>query len=528
MSPHYLLLFFALFHFSALGQHFTHGPIVGAVTDTSARIYIRTSAEADVRLEIHPTAKPQLSKTYYFKTIPRCDTSSIQTIDGLHTDHYSYVLTLPSTQEIRCGTFKTFPSSSQKTNLRLAFGSCLEQLLGDTIFEEIAKAKPDIFIELGDWTYPDHEGYPFDIPGGKNHFYSTAYQKVQEAYRIRYSLPHLPALLSSTPIDFIHDDDDFAFDGNSRYTHSDSKWINGRIILSEDTLPEKARENAILGNLENFPHYPMGGSPDEGLYHKWRYGNVEVFFLDSRANRSPDNEAFIVKNGRIKFHPPAHHSILGQKQMNWLLDGLKSSSADWKIVASGTNFNCGYKQVMDIAVAMQGVKLEGGRSGGGLASSMASMWVGFPHDQHKLINFIADNKIPNVVMISGDSHNSAIDDGKNGGLPELMSGNLGVPNSRICDAVYNKMGIDIWNGGGQGIRNLNFNNCFGQLDFFKSDSLKLSIIDQKGSLVASSTLKAGFVPQKVKLKPMIGHTVGTRFRLYWNLLKIVGKLLTKR
>ena len=70
-------------------------------------------------------------------------------------------------------------------------------------------------------------------------------------------------------------------------------------------------------------------------------------------------------------------------------------------------------------------------------------------DQDSLLAFIASRNIRNVIVLSGDSHTSAIDDGTNAGLPEIMAANLDIANSEFLP-VLKLFGIDIWNKGAQG------------------------------------------------------------------------------
>jgi hypothetical protein len=164
-------------------------------------------------------------------------------------------------------------------------------------------------------------------------------------------------------------------------------------------------------------------------------------------------------------------------------------------------------------------------TGGMIASSLAAMWIGYPDDQARLINFMADKHIKNVVLLSGDAHCSAIDDGANSGIPEVMSGNLGVENSHIPDLLYNEIGMSLWDHGGQGIGNQNFNNCFGKVDVFGGDSLHVSIIDMYGQLVTDHTFKNGMQVKPVKLRQMRKNTLRTRMRLSKDFIGFVGKQL---
>lgn len=506
-----------------LAQHITNGPVISGVTDHSARIFVRTSQAAPVTLLLYTDST--LVSSSVLNTLAEADSSNIFDLTGLNPyTRYRFSLAVNGEVE-RQGSFRTFPKPDQTVPFSFTFGSCIEHMRGDSIFVEMEKHHPAFFLHLGDWTYPDHENYPIDTGPGENQFYSVDYSKVQLLYRVRYSMPNMNKMMAQTPIDFIHDDDDFVFDENSRNVQSASRTENGKTVLYDRPLPPGARHNVIQGYMQFFPHYPMEHDTAEGLYHKFRYGNVEVFFIDSRADRSSENDAYRTdKKGKIHFEPADDHTILGKQQMQWLLDSLKNSTADWKFIVSGTNFNMGYRRAIDLAVMLQGMQVQEGRTGASVAASMAAMWVGYPFDQARLINFCADNKITNVIVLSGDAHCSAIDDGKNAGLPELMSGNLGVPNSHISDLIENRIGLNIWDKGGQGIGNTNFNNCFGQIDVYGKDSVQLNIIDQYGTKITSTVLKNGIVARHVRLKNMQGHTAYTRFRTLGDFFRLAHKM----
>ncbi|MCB0744749.1 MAG: T9SS type A sorting domain-containing protein, partial [Ignavibacteriae bacterium] len=88
-----------------------------------------------------------------------------------------------------------------------------------------------------------------------------------------------------------------------------------------------------------------------------------------------------------------------------------------------------------------------------------------------------------------DQHNSAIDDGANAGLPEIMAGNLDITNSKTV-TLFESFGLSIWNKGGHGLTTNEFNDAFGKVTVFGSDSVKLSLIDEFGTLFADHTLKS--------------------------------------
>ncbi|CAM2011122.1 alkaline phosphatase D family protein [Acanthopleuribacter pedis] len=84
-------------------------------------------------------------------------------------------------------------------------------------------------------------------------------------------------------------------------------------------------------------------------------------------------------------------SILGQTQLNWLLDNLRNSDARWKILGN---------QVMMMPVV-------------GFTNKDA--WDGYKDERDRILNTIRDRDIDNVVVLTGDIHSAIAGD-----VPENM------------------------------------------------------------------------------------------------------------
>jgi hypothetical protein len=483
-------------------------PVVGGVSATEASLFVSATDSAHLCIRVYPATPSGLAtdtQVVFIRLHRYADTYFAATSRLLQLQPsgvYHYSVTARGQQQ--SGRFRTYPVAGQKTAFTFGFGSCLEHTKPDSIFIQVSRRNPAFFLQIGDWTYPD------TTPKSGNIFYSESFDRVATAYRTRYTTPHVHHVLRNLPVDYVPDDDDYVFDGNHRTGSSQWRVVDGRTELYEMPFPAQARANAIRGYQEFFPHYTLVDST-EGVYHRFTYGNADFFVLDSRLMRTPDNTPFVRKGRRYTFDAPAGHSILGARQMAWLLAGLKASTADWKFIVSGTNFNLGYRKAIHLALSLQNKKLPNGYTGLALAASMASMWVGYPESQAALINFCAANSIANVVVLSGDAHCSAIDDGTNSGLPEFMSGNLGTQNSRIPYYLQERIGLSIWNRGGQGLfGNRNFNYCFGQVEVFGSDSLRMKIIDHRNNEVASYTHLPGFVPRPVQPHKLRTRTASDR------------------
>ena len=518
---------------NVFSQSIIAGPIIGAVTDSSANLLFLTDAyttgfikisNVPILLDggnINQDANSNNSMLINFKGIDTSNKVNLFKLDFLLPNTtYHYLVSYGNSE--KTGSFKTFPKSNTTFNFTVTFGSCSENFRDDSVFIEMQKHHPDVFLHLGDWTYPDHAYYP-GLPTQNNHrFFVANPEQIKESFLIRYNLPNMKNLLSTTPVDYVFDDEDGIWDDFSKYSYCDLQLINGKTVMKEIPFPDSLRDNLLTSYHTYFPGYVNREQPKEA-YHSFVYGNTEVFFLDTRSTRSPNSEVFRQnKKGVWKFKASASHQILDSTQLNWLLNGLKNSKADWKIIVSGTSFNKDYKKILDICLlkAAQNRYLPNKLTGIYVAAAMSAMWFSYPATQGKLINFCHDNKIKNVFICSGDVHTSSIDDGKHSGFPEIVSANLGQENTKLASIVHNDLRLNLWNQGGQGIDNKNFNDAFGKVEVMGKDSVRLSCIDKYGTTICSYTLKDGFIPKKYNIKRHSKITLGQKLRAVKNALKI--------
>lgn len=224
--------------------------------------------------------------------------------------------------------------------------------------------------------------------------------------------------------------------------------------------------------------------------------------MDLRAQRDGDLNPFYNSgvDNKWVFDPSENHSILGRdespgegmNQLDWFLNELKNSTADWKFVMSSVPFNIGQRKVIEKGIELQDSllklpELSAEVQGIFAAFELSDGWAGYPADYDSALSFIKSEEINNVIIMSGDSHNSAMDDGANSGLPEIMSGNLEITNSKTVSLVE-RFDIHIWNQGGQGITTEEFNNAFGKITVYSADSVKLQLIDEFGNIFAENTI----------------------------------------
>lgn len=476
-----LLLGCAVWTFSA-AQNITHGPVIGAVGPDSARVYIRTSQATALTVEVATDSSfSSLATTLNVLSNAELDSSVIFTLKGLapNTQHYLR-FRISGALDPTLGSFKTFPPVGDRSPVVIAAGSC-QETANMNVFLEIPNHNPQLFLHLGDWTYPSYQLPDSEYPENPDF--------LKLAWRRRYQEINMDEMLRHLPVGYVHDDDDF-FEGGATRNHA-----------ADTPVPDSLRSICIRGFTEYFPHYPY---PDtaEGLYHSYRLGNVEIFHLDVRSTSDRANAIFTQDSAtgfwQLITPEPAGRTLLRAKQKQWLKDGLKNSTADWKVLATGAVFNKnlrGYIEnslaLQDNSVAVQALSIAG-YSPIDLARSFAGEWAGFQQEQQEILDFLEDEGIGDVVVVGGQTHGNAVDDGTNAGLPEINASGLSVADGDrlvwfgvdlLAGFGFPDVQTELWNGGAVNMShgpNRSTKNGFGKLEFFGNDSARLSVVDEDG------------------------------------------------
>src|SRR5690606_33215235 len=94
------------------------------------------------------------------------------------------------------------------------------------------------------------------------------------------------------------------------------------------TFPMKEEATRAFKQVWANPAY--GTEEAGGIFSSFRHGPVEVFLMDDRT--------FKYSHSRHKDVTRENGSIWGEAQLNWLLKGLKASTAPVKLIANGTQF----------------------------------------------------------------------------------------------------------------------------------------------------------------------------------------------
>ena len=143
---------------------------------------------------------------------------------------------------------------------------------------------------------------------------------------------------------------------------------------SDSTSPGRGAARRTYRRL--VPHYPLAA--DDAIYQAFTIGRVRFLLTDSRSEKSP------------RFAPDeAGKTVLGPAQKRWLMDQLLAGRDRYPLI------------VWVNTMPWIAPKLAG-----------ADHWGGYNTERLELARFIESNGIRQLVMLSGDSHMLAIDDGQ--------------------------------------------------------------------------------------------------------------------
>ncbi|WP_158538567.1 alkaline phosphatase D family protein [Chitinophaga skermanii] len=277
------------------------------------------------------------------------------------------------------GKTKTLPNSVGINGMQVAVVSCNNW--EDGYFNSFrflsTKQDVDVVLHLGDYIYEYGTGeYGNPVVDRKNfpgHEIITLgdYRKRYAQYRTDIDLQ---ALHASKPFIMIWDDHEIA---------NDAYADGAKNHQSNEGDYQVRKQAAIQAYLE---WLPVRARNAQEMRRSFTVGNdFQLLLTEQRATartcqlRETDKAFF-----------DSNRSLVGGSQLEWLCDELKASKATWKFIGNQVMFT-GYK-------VKQGFK----------SPKVNDWWLGYPVEQKKLVDFLSNEQVQNVVFLTGDHHESFV------------------------------------------------------------------------------------------------------------------------
>ena len=345
------------------------GPLVGHATSTSVTLwmYAPKAAKLEAKVRSSQTEGAEASKEASAAFSPIADPAgkvpgAIYTVTFKYlkpATHYNFSVAIDGkVNPKRVGRFRTAPPQGEPAKFRMTLTSCMKAGQPAASWYLMLAQRPDLHLTVGDTHYAD-----------------TTKPTTQWQHHLRYrQQPYFATVLRSMPNYAIWDDHDYG-PNNSDGT-------------------AKGKENSLKGWQQIWGNPASGTSKTPGAFFKFTWGDVDFFVVDGRYHRSPDND----KDDDKK-------RMLGDAQFEWLIKGLASSKAKFKVIASGSTLN----------------------------HSSSDGWRIYSFSRKRLFNAIRENKIPGVVYMSGDIHRSLVwehHESKQVGYPLVEVISSGIANSK--------------------------------------------------------------------------------------------------
>ncbi|MFM8913247.1 MAG: alkaline phosphatase D family protein, partial [Flammeovirgaceae bacterium] len=369
-------------HFDESLKPFYHG--VASGDPLSDRVIIWTRVTPDDSLS-SIGVKWQMATDEQFTSVVRSDSLATNPgrdytvkvdVAGLLPDQVYYYRFTALGKTSLVGRTKTAPVEA-KDSLKFAVVSCANWEWGYfNAYDKIAdRPVLDAVLHLGDYIYEYGVAKYGDTTIGRLNIPPYEIVSLQD-YRTRYSLYRLDKGLRRVhqlqPMIAIWDDHEVA--------------NNATVTGAQNHQPEEGDYEKRKAAARKTYYEWMPIRENQELYRSFSFGPLaDVVMLDERlAGR--DREITDPKNPDLN---KAERTMLGAKQLQWFQEQLKSSKATWKLIGN---------QVIFSDVYLQKVFPKMPRN--------LDSWDGFPAEKKKLVDFINEDKISNLVFVSGDTHAS--------------------------------------------------------------------------------------------------------------------------
>jgi alkaline phosphatase D len=259
----------------------------------------------------------------------------------------------------------------------------------DKIFHAVlAEAKktvkgltPKMVLMVGDQIYADMMNR--NIPLGL----ADTYEEFQDRYLTAFGSRNMRKLLQRIPTYMVLDDHEI-----------EDNWSQDRLFKNSH-----ARKvfNLAIGAYMSYQWSHSPRSHGKRLFYNFQSEGFPFFVLDTRTQRYIDDIEDNLDDNHLLGRPSAHTEESSQLQilLNWLKKQPRNVP---KFIVSSSVFApnpmfAREERMKDLSLEKQAQ-----------LKQKTDSWPAFPSTKRELLKFIVDNKIQNVVFVSGDVHCSSV------------------------------------------------------------------------------------------------------------------------
>ncbi len=330
--------------------------MMGFVGMRSARVWVSTPQQCAVGVAVFIPGSKSPERIFNSKTAAEKGNTCIVDLEGLEPGTTYGYRVFPIEDDGSGENFSSIFTTQElwqyrkdPPNFKIALGSCTfvnetaydrpGDPYGDEfhIFDTIVKKDPDLMLWLGDNIYLREVDF-------------QSYGSIIHRYKHTRSQREIQNLMQHCPNMAIWDDHDFGpNDSNGSFVHKD--W----------TL------EAFKAFWPN-PSYGLSNEESgKGITTHFQYSDIEFFLLDNRYHRTWKDSIGNTAS-----------TILGETQLNWLLQALKQSQAPFKLIAIGGQF-------LNSAAVFEN-------------------YANYEQERELIIRTIEKENIRGVVFLTGDRH----------------------------------------------------------------------------------------------------------------------------
>ncbi len=334
------------------------GPMVGYSEMTEALLWVQTKATAKVKFQYWDKENP--AKKFWTKETETSEEDAFTAklvADQLKPGKkYGYELYIDSKKinrpyPLEFQSQKLWQWRTEPPDFKVAFGSCFYV------------NEPEV----------DRPGTPF---GGSLEIMTSLYNKHPDVMLWIGDNVYLREADWNTRTGIFH-----------RYTHTRSAAeiqpllasVHNYAILDDHDFGPNDSDRSYRGKNDSFAAFKkfwgnptFGTKENPGGYTKFEWADVEFFLVDNRYYRTPNKR----KTG--------DRTMLGEPQVQWLIDSLVSSQATFKVVVIGG-------QVVNPAT---GTHIED--------------YSQYPEEKDKILGAIEKENIKGVLFLTGDRHQTEL------------------------------------------------------------------------------------------------------------------------